>query len=142
MLEKLVERGLSVAVDGDALVVSPASRLDDELRVFIRTHKPQILEALRDTVDGISAIELRELAGQDWQECERDPATLKAFAAAVRARRLREEGIAPPDWDSTTECAKCGSVPIFGGCPATVLACPWCWNRISGKPTPRIPRGP
>lgn len=135
-LNVLTERGLHVITRGDRLVVSPKHRIDDELREFIRARKPEIMEALRGTVHGIPLAELSELAGDDWPECEADPATLEGFAMAVVTRRQREQGIVPAWWTATTVCAGCGPVPTWPGCPTGVLACPWCFVRVSGRHVP------
>jgi hypothetical protein len=135
-LDVLTERGLHVITRGDRLVVSPKDRIDDELRAFIRARKPEIMAALRGTVHGILLAELRELAGDDWLNCEADPATLESFALAVATRRQREQGVVPVWWTATTICAVCGPVPVWPECPPTVLACPWCLNRRTGTPMP------
>ena len=87
---------------------------------------------------GISLNELQTLAGDDWLECESDPALLETFASAVTTRRMRERGEVPPIYTATTACAQCGPVPIFEGCPPQVQACPWCLNRRAGRPVPTI----
>ncbi len=46
-LHILFERGLSVAVEGDRLVVAPAHRLDDALRQYIRSNKPVLVDLIR-----------------------------------------------------------------------------------------------
>jgi len=88
-------------------------------------------------VHGIPLPELRHLAGNDWSEIEADPSLLEAFAAAVQARRLREQGQIPDGWTETVTCAGCGPVPLWPGLPEKVLACPWCFNRLRGLPVPR-----
>ena len=66
-LDLLTDRGLSVTADGDCLIVSPSSRLDDELRTFIRESKPEIMRTLQ-AAHGIPLSELRELAGPERPE--------------------------------------------------------------------------
>lgn len=90
-----------------------------------------------EQLHGIPIAELRELAGKDWPECERDPALLEAFAHMVSIRKMRERGEAPPHYTEVTTCAGCGPVPIFPGVAERVLGCPWCLNRAAGKPIPR-----
>lgn len=99
---------------------------------------PYDINDINDKRYGIPISELRELAGKDWPECERDPAVLESFVRAVQTRRLRERGETPPHYTSTTTCRHCGTVPIFPGCPARVEACVWCLNRHAGKPVPVI----
>lgn len=47
-LQTVIDAGLSLHADGERLIVSPASLLDDALRDLIRAHKPELLEAARD----------------------------------------------------------------------------------------------
>ena len=56
----------------------------------------------------------------------------------LRIQGLREKGIVPDHYSSVTECQHCGPVPIWGGCPPQVLGCPWCLNRVSGSPMPKL----
>ena len=135
-LDLLTDRGLSVTADGDRLIVAPAGRLNDGLRDFIRQHKPEILESLRGAVHGIPMADLRELAGPDWPELESDQELLETFALAVSTRRMRELGEVPSNYTAVTECAGCGSVPIWPNCPPRLLACPWCFVRAEGIPIP------
>jgi hypothetical protein len=88
-------------------------------------------------IHGIPLADLREAAGPDWPEVERDPALLEVLAAAVATRRMRERGEAPAHYTASTTCAHCGLVPIFAGTPDRVLSCPWCFNRTAGRPVPR-----
>ena len=46
LLTTLRARGLTVAADGDALIVGPRERLTDELRAAIRAHKRDLLAEL------------------------------------------------------------------------------------------------
>ena len=85
---------------------------------------------------GISYLELRREAAQDWPSLMANPALLDTFAHALATRRMRERGETPPDYTATTECAQCGPVPIFDGCPPKVLSCVWCTNRLAGRPMP------
>ena len=48
ILEHLAVAGISIAIEGDnKLVVSPTSRLTDELRSMIREHKTGVIVALK-----------------------------------------------------------------------------------------------
>lgn len=47
LLSVLIDRGLTVEIEGDNLAIYRAELLTDELRQFIRTHKAQLLEELR-----------------------------------------------------------------------------------------------
>lgn len=46
LLDGLAEAGISVAVDGDKLVIRPASRLTDDIRAALRASKPELLALL------------------------------------------------------------------------------------------------
>lgn len=87
-------------------------------------------------INGIPVADLHAIAGPDWAEVATDPDLLEALAAAVATRRMRERGEVPKHYTATTTCAGCGQVPIFEGAPERALACPWCFNRIAGKPVP------
>ena len=47
-LQTLIDAGLTLHVDGERLIVSPASLLDDTLRELIRANKVALLAAVRD----------------------------------------------------------------------------------------------
>ena len=57
-LDLLSHHGLTVTVDGGDLLVKPSNRLTDELRNYIREHKPELIEvvkswaALADAIEG------------------------------------------------------------------------------------------
>lgn len=85
---------------------------------------------------GLTLTELEEVAGPDWPEVEADPQLAQAFANAIQTRRMREHGQIPPSYSSVTVCAGCGPVPMWPDSPAHVLACPWCFNRLAGRPIP------
>jgi hypothetical protein len=55
-LNLLAEHGLSVAIEGDGLLVSPRQNLTDELREFIRANKPELRDLLRTWAELETAI--------------------------------------------------------------------------------------
>ena len=61
---------------------------------------------------------------------------LQEFAMSIANRRLRQQRIIPSHYTAKTHCPRCGCVPIFANAPASVLSCPWCPNRVSGRPMP------
>ena len=79
---------------------------------------------------------LRTAAGPDWPVIRDDPAALEALRTALEAERARTEGIAPPDYTQPAYCGGCGPVLLWFGAPTRVMACPWCDNRINGRPIP------
>lgn len=92
------------------------------------------------SVSAITAEEetvIRDLAGADWPEIEADPVLMGTFTRAVQVRRIREQGKVPEHYTAMTLCSGCGPVPIFPGASELVDACPWCFNRIAGRPIPR-----
>ncbi len=49
VLDRFRSEGIEVRLDGDGLLLKPASRLNDELRVEVRRHKAEILTLLATT---------------------------------------------------------------------------------------------
>ena len=47
-LQTLLDAGLTLRADGERLIVSPASLLDDKMCDLIRAHKFELLAAVRD----------------------------------------------------------------------------------------------
>jgi hypothetical protein len=88
---------------------------------------------------GIPFAELQQEAGEDWPEVRDNPKLLQAFAHATKARRMREEGVRPPEYTQPATCPHCGPVWLWAGAPEQVLGCPWCFNRIKGLPMPQSP---
>lgn len=91
-------------------------------------------------VAGDATDELRQAAGKDWPELEANHELLECFARMVAVRKMRERGEVPPSYTATTICAHCGPVPIFPGVAEKVEGCPWCFNRIAGRPVPKMLR--
>ena len=109
------------------MVLSPKKALTPNLASRIKKEKPVLIQSLE---------EIKRKAGSDWDEIADDPAQLKAFAELLMIGEMRERGIVPDHYTSRTECKKCGTVPIWLGCPPQVNGCPWCFNRIKGLPMP------
>ena len=127
IITELSDKGLRVRVDGPDLVLSPKKALTPNLASRIKKEKPVLIQSLE---------EIKRKAGSDWDEIADDPAQLKAFAELLMIGEMRERGIVPDHYTSITECKKCGTVPIWLGCPPQVNGCPWCFNRIKGLPMP------
>ncbi|MDT8998989.1 hypothetical protein RQP53_06875 [Paucibacter sp. APW11] len=51
LLDALGDAGMSVAAEGDRLVIRPGSKLTDELRAALREVKPELLALLRGAPD-------------------------------------------------------------------------------------------
>ena len=69
-------------------------------------------------------------------ELSSDP-ELRAFAFASDTAAQIQRGEIPDHYTATTDCRSCGTVPIFPGLPLKVDGCPWCLNRVDGRPVPR-----
>ena len=82
--------------------------------------------------------ELRRAAGDDWDELS-VPAKIIGFADSLATEQIREGGSVPDHYTGITKCKRCGTVPIFPGCPPIISGCPWCFNRLKGLPIPRAP---
>jgi hypothetical protein len=85
---------------------------------------------LPDNLHGQNIPELMELAGDDWPECEANPAVLEAFARTVSVRKLRERGIRPDSYKQLSTCEQCGPIWLWQGAPGRVQGCVWCFNRL------------
>lgn len=130
IISEMSDYGISVRIVGNGLALSaPKGTLTPQLLSKLRSKKPALLRSLQ---------EMREKAGSDWEEISSDPAKLKAFTELVMILDMRQRGIVPDHYTSTTECNQCGHVPIFEGCPPLVHGCPWCFNRIKCLPIPGV----
>ncbi len=125
LLTNLANTGITLQPVGDQLRVE--GELTNKLRELIRQKKSDLTRLL----------DLKQEAGSDWDWIARDATRLAAWADLVQTNRLRERGEAPPHWTAKTTCKHCGPVPIWPGCPPKVSGCPWCFNRVSGKPMPK-----
>ena len=129
IFSELSDKGLRVRVDGPDLVLSPKKALTPNLALRIKKEKPVLIQSLE---------EIKQKAGSDWDEIADDPEQLRAFAELLMIGEMRERGIVPDHYTSTTTCKHCGPVPIWEGCPPKVLGCPWCFNRIKRLPIPKV----
>ena len=78
---------------------------------------------------------------EEWHWLHGHPDTLAAYRLAFETRQQREAGIIPPTYTGATVCKGCGPVTIWHGAPAYVLGCPWCINRLQGRPIPDLHQG-
>ena len=91
------------------------------------------------SVSGVGLPALSAAAGDDWDAVKDDPKAVAALATALQISAMRSEGIAPKGYNQSSLCAACGPVLLWPGAPAHVEGCPWCFNRVAGKPIPRPP---
>ena len=130
LLVEFSNKGIKVRVDGSELALTaPKGALTPTLVSRVRQEKTALLASLE---------KIREKAGKDWSEVSENPENLKIFADLLEIEDMRHRGIVPDHYTSTTTCKCCGPVPIWEGCPSEVLGCPWCLNRLTGSPIPKL----
>ena len=67
-LSRMRVAGFALELDGPALVVSPADRLSESQRAFIRAHKPALVALLQDAETVYRALVQAGPAGLGWME--------------------------------------------------------------------------
>ena len=101
----------------------------------------ELLEAIATGIRGltITPMEVHDaLAPEDideWCKGGISTETLKDFAGALVERREMAQGKVPIGYTERATCEQCG--PVWLWFSAEVLGCPWCFNRLSGRPIPR-----
>ncbi len=99
------------------------------------SEKPKALTDKTDKRASVSYVsewsELLENKNEELTEQE-----IPVAEEMVVITEMRQRGICPDHYTSTTECRRCGPVPIWPGCPPQVNGCPWCFNRLQGLPMP------
>lgn len=97
LLAQLADAGVTVAADGDRLVIRPASRLTEDMRSALRTAKPQLLQLLAaQPRHRLTAREADAAHAQPWDE-----AACSRFSA--RVTRLLRLGVDAEDADDLAE---------------------------------------
>ena len=83
--------------------------------------------------------QLQLFLGEDWDDYKDNPEALALWADLIFKKQLIEQGKAPDNFTATTWCNLCGYVYVPSALTngGTVLACPWCWNRVKGLPIPK-----
>ena len=71
----------------------------------------------------------------DWRQGAISADTLSAFARSLMQRRQMDRGKRPEHCTEHATCKHCG--PVWMWFSGELLGCPWCWNRVAGKPIPR-----
>lgn len=97
LLAELAGAGLTVAVDGDRLLVKPASKLTDDVRASLRAAKAEVLAALRAT----RPYKLPRLQAEACHATPWDEATCQLFT--VRLSRFIQLGMDACDADDLAE---------------------------------------
>lgn len=127
-IAELASHGVQLRIDGSEIVLSGGGKfVTAELIEQLRKNKADLMRSL---------IEIRTAAGGDWREISGDTERLRAFIDLLTITAMRERGQVPAHYTATTNCRRCGVVPIFPGLPAAVDGCPWCHNRLRGLPMP------
>ena len=67
-MNRMRTAGFALALEDNALIVSPADRLTDEQRRFIRTHRPALVALLQDAEIVYRALVQAGPAGLGWRE--------------------------------------------------------------------------
>ncbi len=125
LLSTLVTEGFTLEPDGDKLTVE--GPLTDEWRKRIRENKADLCHLL----------DLKQAAGPDWDSIAENPAALAAWTGLRHAMQLRDRGEVPAHWSKEFNCPRCGTVPVEPSWPNHVDHCPWCFNRLAGRPMPK-----
>ena len=144
IFDQVMTRGIALSVhNGKIRVEAPEEVLTSDIQDQIRQNKPKIIRHVTSMEKAVLGTELSvsEVYAaldhedrEDWFNGKITPAELHAFAVSIVNRRLREQGKIPAHYTAITHCQGCGDVPMFEGAPKRVLSCPWCFNRLSGKP--------
>ena len=67
-MNRMRTAGFALALEDNALIVSPADRLTDEQRRFIRTHRPALVALLMDAEAVYAALAQAGSSGLAWRE--------------------------------------------------------------------------
>lgn len=167
LIRTLLRSGVRLERRGDRLhVEAPAGTLTADLRQVLTDRKAELLGALAENDDSVSALRVRLLALADAEligadhfvrtlpdadvaECAGLPdETLRAYVLALRDSALRVQGKVPADETAAIHCAHCGPawahpavaavLPVVDGRPRAA-GCPWCHIRKDGRAIPRPP---
>ena len=110
--------GFALELDGPALVVSPADRLSESQRAFIRAHKPALVALLQDAEIVYRALVQAGPAGLGWKEGTPANWTGERLLAAgevlygdgrmmsVYGRRYLKEHAPPFEWIGDAEAGE------------------------------------
>ena len=114
-MNRMKQAGFTLELDGAALVVAPADRLNEEQRQFIRAHKPALVALLQDAETIHAALVKAGAAGLGWMEgtpADWTPGRLlaagemlysNAIMVSVYGRRYLKEHAPPFAWSEDAE---------------------------------------
>ncbi|HFA59300.1 MAG TPA: hypothetical protein ENJ83_01280 [Rhodospirillales bacterium] len=154
VLRQVARLGLRLEAADGQLLVRPADRVPPSLAGALRARKPALLRLLEAAEARLRAAALeagltpqvlrRALSAEDLAELAEGrigDEQLRAFALLTRERLEREAGRVPPRYELVWTCPRCGPVWVPETWPLEVARnCPWCANRLAGRPIPR-PQG-
>lgn len=83
-----------------------------------------------------SALDPADVA--DWHQGRLSTDAFVAFAKSLAQRDQIEQGVVPPHYREQAVCTHCG--PVWLWFSGEVDGCPWCRNRLAGRPIPRPAR--
>jgi hypothetical protein len=101
----------------------------------------RLMECLANACKGlyITPMEVHESLSLDdidaWENGDFTQKELSSFAGLLVDRRLMDQGKRPDHFTEKALCQQCG--PVYLWSRETVLGCPWCFNRVAGRPIPR-----
>lgn len=157
LIEQCRSQGILLQARDDLLeVTAPSSvTVEPELIDTLRTRKQDILailkaeavaateimavlrEACADTI--ITPSEVFERLGSeavsDWAAGAIESEALEAFARSLDGVAAIERGERPAHYTHEATCHHCG--PVWLWTAGSFEGCPWCRNRLEGKPIPR-----
>lgn len=101
----------------------------------------ELLELLSGACEGlrITPLEVRQALAQedieDWASGKIATEAFTSFARSLVQRQEMDAGKRPDHYTKRAQCTHCG--PIWLWVAGEVFGCPWCWNRMAGRPIPR-----
>jgi len=123
VLSTITAAGLTVAADGDKLMVRPKDRITPELRALIRARKAELLMVLASPASGPGAAVMTDLAdvSNAWEEraaiCEHDAGLSRADAEALAVAEFGHHATTAPILDTTgvpaAPCPRCGGLGFW-----------------------------
>ena len=72
---------------------------------------------------------------KDWHKSNLSTEPLTGLARSLAQRKEMNQGNVPSHYTNQAICNQCG--PVWLWFSGEVSGCPWCWNRVAGRATPR-----
>lgn len=106
-------------------VCNPSATGSQNQRNLLVKNGPEKLHIM-ETYSCFKLHELRDAAGDDWDDIKSDKQKLIAFAHALRTSIQIRMGVAPNHYTKDVHCIHCGTVKLWPNCSDVVHGCPWC----------------